>query len=102
MNITLPCSLFSSVGHIDISSSLLMALVIGFGANILTILVGFIMAKNGTLTEKAIYMINMSGYNIGTFALPFVQSFFPSNLLAYDIVISIEDSKQRIKKEGRA
>ena len=86
MNITLPCSLFSSVGHIDISSSLLMALVIGFGANILTILLGFIMAKNGTLIEKAIYMINMSGYNIGTFALPFVQSFFPSNLLAYVIM----------------
>lgn len=28
-------------------------------------------------------MINSSGYNIGTFTLPFVQSFFPSNLIGY-------------------
>ena len=86
MNVTLPCALFTSVGHIEVSSSLLLALLIGFGSNIITIVVGYMMVKKESLMEKAIYMINMSGYNIGTFTLPFVQSFFPSSLLAYVIM----------------
>ncbi|MDU1909101.1 MAG: hypothetical protein E6760_11665, partial [Eggerthella sp.] len=36
--------------------------------------------RRGIRRTRALSMINSSGYNIGTFTLPFVQSFFPSNL----------------------
>ena len=52
MNVTLPCALFTSVGHIEVSSSLLLALLIGFGSNIITIVVGYMMVKKESLMEN--------------------------------------------------
>lgn len=83
MNITLPCSLLSSINNLNITSTLLIALVIGFMSNVITNLVGYISSKKESPMNKAITMINMSGYNIGTFTLPFVQSFFPASAVAY-------------------
>lgn len=83
MNITLPCSLLSSINNLNITSTLLIALVIGFISNVITNIVGYISSKKETPMNKAITMINMSGYNIGTFTLPFVQSFFPASAVAY-------------------
>lgn len=83
MNITLPCSLLSSINNLNITSTLLIALVIGFMSNVVTNLVGYISSKKESPMNKAITMINMSGYNIGTFTLPFVQSFFPASAVAY-------------------
>lgn len=83
MNITLPCSLLSSINNLNITSTLLIALVIGFMSNVITNLVGYISSKKESPMNKAITMINMSGYNIGTFTLPFVQCFFPASAVAY-------------------
>lgn len=86
MNITLPCSLLSSVNQIEITSALLIALFVGLGANIVTILTGYFISKGESPVNRSLYMINMSGYNIGTFTLPFVQSFFPASALAYVVM----------------
>lgn len=83
MNITLPCSLLSSINNLSINPTLLIALFIGFASNIITNLIGYITSKKEVPLNKAITMINMSGYNIGTFTLPFVQSFFPTSAIAY-------------------
>lgn len=81
MNITLPCALLSSVLNIEINISLMIAMLIGFLANVITNLTGYLLFRNKKPMDKAIGMINMSGYNIGTFALPFIQSFFPASYL---------------------
>lgn len=83
MNITLPCSLLSSINNFEISVVLMIALLIGFSANVLTNFVGYSISSKETPMNKALAMLNMSGYNIGTFTLPFVQSFFPASAIIY-------------------
>ena len=36
---------------------------------------GYLLHRNGTAEEKAFAVLNYSGYNIGNFTMPFVQSF---------------------------
>lgn len=42
--------------------------------------------------DRALAMLNMSGFGIGTFALPFVQSFFPASYLTYVCLFDIGNS----------
>ena len=56
-------------------NSLLFMCVLGLAANLLMVIVGFVVNLRGTGLDKAFDMINLSGYNIGNFTLPFVQSF---------------------------
>lgn len=83
MNITLPCALLSSINNLEITVVLLIALIIGFLGNVITNIAGYYIASHDTPLNRAIAMINTSGYNIGTFTLPFVQTFFPASAIAY-------------------
>lgn len=83
MNITLPCALLSSINNLEITPVLLIALLIGFLGNVITNVAGYFITAKETPMNRALAMINMSGYNIGTFTLPFVQSFFPASAIAY-------------------
>lgn len=83
MNITLPCALLSSINNLEITPILLIALLIGFLGNIITNVAGYLITPKETPLNRALSMINTSGYNIGTFTLPFVQTFFPASAIAY-------------------
>lgn len=83
MNITLPCALLSSINNLEIRPILLIALLIGFLGNIITNVAGYLITPKETPLNRALSMINTSGYNIGTFTLPFVQTFFPASAIAY-------------------
>lgn len=83
MNITLPCALLSSINNLEITPILLIALLIGFLGNIITNVAGYLITTKETPLNRALSMINTSGYNIGTFTLPFVQTFFPASAIAY-------------------
>jgi hypothetical protein len=92
MNITLPCALLSSINNIKITFTLLIALFIGLFANIITNIVGYYISRNDKPMDQALAMINMSGFNIGTFTLPFVQSFFPASALIYVLMFDTGNS----------
>lgn len=83
MNITLPCALLSSINNLKITPVLLIALIIGFMGNVITNIVGYLSSNHESPMNKALSMVNTSGYNIGTFTLPFVQTFFPASAIAY-------------------
>lgn len=83
MNITLPCALLSSINNLKITPVLLIALIIGFMGNVITNIIGYLSSNHESPMNKALSMINTSGYNIGTFTLPFVQTFFPASAIAY-------------------
>lgn len=83
MNITLPCALFTSAVGIQIDAAMLLMLALGVLTNVLMNAVGYVAGRKVDPTRKAAYMINCSGYNIGNFTLPFVQSFFPGIGIAY-------------------
>lgn len=75
MKITLPAALIASAAGKPIDASMLTIALLGLGGGMIYILTGWLMQRKGSPAEKAFYIQNIPGYNIGTFALPFTQSF---------------------------
>ena len=75
VRITLPCAIISNLSGISLDRSLLFLCVLGLAANIFLVIVGYLMGLKGTGQDRAFNLINLSGYNVGNFSLPFVQSF---------------------------
>ena len=75
MKITLPAALIASAAGKPIEGSMLTIALLGLGGGLIYILVGWLMQIKRGRSEKAFYIQNVPGYNIGTFALPFTQSF---------------------------
>jgi predicted permease len=77
INITLPAAIFVNLVDLIVKADLLLLIALGFLLNVLMIFVGFFASKGQNATERQFIMYSTSGYNIGNFSLPFVQSFFP-------------------------
>ena len=75
MKITLPAALIASAAGKPIDPSMLTIALLGLGGGIIYILAGCLVGSRRSASEKAFYIQNVPGYNIGTFALPFTQSF---------------------------
>ena len=76
IKITLPCAIITSFAGRQIDPAMLSIALLGFGGGLIYVILGFLLNK--TKDEKAFEMLNLSGYNIGNFTLPFVQSFLGS------------------------
>lgn len=75
IRITLPAAIVWNFSQIVIDTALLMTVAIGFIANIITVTIGYLINLKNAKADQAFDMVNLSGYNIGNFTLPFVQSF---------------------------
>lgn len=75
LKITLPAAIVSSFAgmKIDVSMLFISALGLGFGA--LYVALAFLLNMRSSKERRAFDILNFSGYNIGNFTLPFVQSF---------------------------
>ena len=67
-------------------------LLIGLVSNIIMLFISFILSRKEENILKGYYMINCSGYNIGNFVMPFVQSFFPGMGVAYLCMFDVGNS----------
>lgn len=76
--ITLPATILIGVNHTKLSSMFFILLFMGLFSNLLLVAVGKFLGRNQTVEERALYMFNLSGFNIGNFSIPFVSSFFPA------------------------
>ncbi|MBY5010020.1 AEC family transporter [Streptococcus suis] len=85
MNVTLPASLFIASSTAQVSFSLYLPFLLGIFCNLLLNLVGYWEAKHSG-HQASVGLMQLSGYNIGTFTLPFVQAFFPASSLLSVIV----------------
>lgn len=83
MNITLPCALLTSANGIELDATILILITIGIISNVVMMIIGYIASIKDDAKMKGAFMINTSGYNIGNFVLPFVQSFFPGMGVVY-------------------
>lgn len=83
INITLPCALISSVSELEVGPTMVLLILSGIGFNVLMLIIGYIMARKRDKEVKAAYMLNASGYNIGNFAIPFAQYFYPGAGISY-------------------
>ena len=74
LKITLPASIVVSFAQMEIDPSMLTITLLGFGGGVIYILVALLLnARNRE--NRAFDVLNLPGYNIGLFAMPFVQSF---------------------------
>lgn len=75
LKITLPAAIVFSFADKEIDVSMLVLSLVGLGAGLLYIGIGFLINMRAPGEKKAFEILNLSGYNIGNFTLPFVQSF---------------------------
>ena len=75
IKITLPATIISSFAGQSIDPSMLTIAAIGLGGGLLYLLLGLVLNLRQDNDRKAFEMLNLPGYNIGNFTLPFVQSF---------------------------
>ncbi len=81
-NVTFPATIIASFATFTMDTSLLWLIVIGIGCNLLLSAIGYLVKLRKSRDEKSFYMINLAGYNIGCYTLPFIQSFLgPSGVV---------------------
>ncbi len=75
IKITLPCAIIASSAGKGIDVSMLSIVLLGFGGGVLYMLFGSLVHRKRGRNAQAFAILNTPGYNIGTFAMPFTQSF---------------------------
>ena len=82
MNITLPAAILASASTLSFSATMWLPLLLGFLMNIVMDAIGVFEARKASRVNRGAGLVQISGYNIGTFTLPFIQAFFPTSYLA--------------------
>ena len=75
IRITLPAAIITNFAGKQIDMSLLSLVLLAIGCGLLYILIGFFLNRKKSRADQAFAMLNLPGYNIGTFVIPFAQSF---------------------------
>lgn len=75
IRITLPASIIAGFAGKELNPSMLVFLLLGLGGGVLYMLTGWLLQRKGNPEQKAFYVLNMPGYNIGNFTSPFIQGF---------------------------
>lgn len=75
LKITLPAAFVSNFSGKQLDPSMLSFALVGLGAGILYMILGYAVNGRKGREDKAFGVLNLSGYNIGNFTLPFLQSF---------------------------
>ena len=75
IKITLPAAIIANFSKITMDMSMLIVCGVGIACNAATMAVGYLISIGKDRNEKAFDMLNLTGYNIGNFTMPFVQSF---------------------------
>ena len=99
IRITTPAAIAVSFAGKEIDLSLLLLILLGFGSGIVLVLAAYILGAGSSKNRRAFDMLNVAGYNIGNFALPFVQGFLgPTGI----IVTSLFDTGNAVIALGGA
>lgn len=79
MDVTLPCVIIANLNGLRIAGDMLLAAIFGFAVNLALLA----WAKLWSFRDKDPMMrdfklLNMSGYSVGPFAIPYMQAFYPT------------------------
>ena len=75
LKITLPAAFISNFSGKELEPTMLGFALMAFGAGVLYMILGYLINIGKSREEKAFGVLNLPGYNIGNFTIPFVQSF---------------------------
>lgn len=79
LRITLPASIVYSYSGKQIDPSMLLLSVLGLALGLGYIGIGYLLGARRGKDEQSFSMLNISGYNIGNFTMPFAQGFLGSS-----------------------
>lgn len=95
--VTLPCAILHAFGMADFDASLLLLAAVGVCCTMGPWLIGVLITWREDREHRVLMMMNISGFNIGCFALPFVQALFPP---AAGIVVCLFDAGNALMMSG--
>ena len=75
LKITLPASIVVNFANKSIDFSMFTITLLGFVFGLVYMIIGFIINHKNSKQQCAFEVLNLPGYNIGCFAMPFAQSF---------------------------
>lgn len=75
LKITLPASIVVNFAQMDMTADMLTIAALGFGGSVVYMIVAFLTHLRKPKHQRAFAVLNLPGYNIGIFTLPFIQSF---------------------------
>ncbi|MBO7251065.1 MAG: AEC family transporter [Oscillospiraceae bacterium] len=99
IRITLPCAIITSFAGKQIDPQLLILVLLAILAGICYVIAGFVLNRRQGREAQAFAMLNLTGYNIGTFVIPFAQSFLGAMGV---IAVSIFDTGNAVMCLGGA
>lgn len=99
IRITLPCAIITSFTGKQIDPQLLVLALFAILAGLTYMAAGYLINLKNSPDEKAFAVLNLTGYNIGTFVIPFAQSFLGSLGV---IAVSIFDTGNAVMCLGGA
>ena len=82
LKITLPMAIVSNFKGLELNGSFIVAIMIGFAVHFVSIAVVMLVTRSKPAEERAFFIINTSGYNIGLCTLPYMSSFFAAEAVA--------------------
>ena len=86
IRITLPATIVTSFAGKEIDPAMLSLTFLAIGCGLIYILIGFLINRRHSREQQAFEMLNLPGYNIGTFVIPFAQSFLgPLGVIAVSL-----------------
>ena len=75
MKVTFPAAIITNFAGKQIDPAMLVLAGLSFGFGVLYIILAWIINIRSTPEKRAFDILNLPGYNIGNFTMPFVQSF---------------------------
>lgn len=86
LKITLPASIIYSFSQSPVDFSMLSLLFLGLAAGLIYVAVAVLINLRSNREKRAFEMLNLPGYNIGLFAMPFIQGFLgPTGVITTSI-----------------
>lgn len=83
LKITLPAAIITNFANKELDVSMLLLIAVSITCGLVYVGLGYLLNLRGGKCKKAFDMLNLPGYNIGCFALPFVQTFLgPAGVMA--------------------
>ena len=82
LKITLPMAIVNNFRSLELNSSYLVAILLGFAVHFVVIGVVLVLTKHKPSEQRAFYIINSAGYNIGLCTLPYMSGFFAADAVA--------------------
>ena len=86
IRITLPAAIISNCSGKSLNPALLVLALLGLGGGCLYMAAAWLLSRGQSREDRVFALVNTTGYNVGNFSTPFIQSFLgPMGMVATSI-----------------